>query len=64
MAAQLFADAPRPEMTAQVDDATMHEALTTLGADPMTVLTDEEREAHDAFIATLGENALWLSAKG
>lgn len=27
-------------------------------------LTDEEREAHDAFIATLGENALWLSAKG
>ena len=44
MAAQLFADAPRPEMTAQVDDATMHEALTTLGADPMTVLTEEERE--------------------
>ena len=44
MAAQLFADAPRPEMTAQVDDATMHEALETLGADPMTVLTEEERE--------------------
>ena len=43
MAAQLFAD-PRPEMTAQVDDATMHEALTTLGADPMTVLSEEERE--------------------
>lgn len=27
-------------------------------------LTDEEREAHDAFVASLGENALWLSAKG
>lgn len=27
-------------------------------------LTDEEREAHDVFVASLGENALWLSAKG
>ena len=44
MAAQLLADSPRPEMTAQVDDATMHKALETLGADPMTVLTEEERE--------------------
>ncbi|MAU61216.1 MAG: DNA polymerase III subunit epsilon [Parvibaculum sp.] len=26
-------------------------------------LTDEEREAHDAFVASLGENALWLSSK-
>ena len=44
MAAQLLADSPRPEMTALVDDATMHQALETLGADPMTVLTEEERE--------------------
>ena len=44
MAAQLFMDDPRPEMAALVDDATMHEALTTLGADPMTALTEEERE--------------------
>ncbi len=27
-------------------------------------LTPEEVEAHDAFIATLGEDALWLSVKG
>lgn len=26
-------------------------------------LTEEERAAHDAFIATLGESALWLSQK-
>ncbi len=26
-------------------------------------LTDEEREAHDVFVASLGENALWLSSK-
>lgn len=26
-------------------------------------LTDEEREAHDSFVASLGENALWLSSK-
>ena len=27
-------------------------------------LTEEERAAHDAFIATLGEDALWLGVKG
>lgn len=27
-------------------------------------LTPEEAEAHDAFIATLGDDALWLSVKG
>ena len=27
-------------------------------------LSDEERAAHDAFVATLGEDALWLAVKG